>query len=78
MANGLEIPKTAITTISKLNTQKCEHFLDFLFNNKLLHVAYGVTNLKPDNEDCQKITNVSYKILTHHFILLGSLQKFWL
>ena len=36
LANGLEIPKKATITRSKLNIQKCEHFLDCLFNNKLL------------------------------------------
>ena len=53
MANALEIPKKATITRSKLIIQKCEHFLDFLFNNKLLKdVAYGVTNLEFDNGDC--------------------------
>ena len=34
LANGLEILKKAtIATRNKLNIQKCEHFLDFLFNN---------------------------------------------
>ena len=79
LANGLEIPKKATITKSKLNIQKCEHFLDCLFNYKLLQdVAFGVTNLKFDNEDCQKIAHASYKILIYHFILLGSLWKFWL
>ena len=57
LANGLEILKKAtITTRNKLNIQKCEHFLDFLFNNKLLQdVEYDVTNLKFVNGDCQKI-----------------------
>ena len=59
LANGLEILKKAtITTRNKLNIQKCEHFLDFLFNNKLLQdVAYGITNIKFDNGDCQKIAH---------------------
>ena len=57
-ANGLEIPKKVTITRNKLNIQKCEHFLDFLFNNKLLQdVGYGVTNIKFDNEDCQKIAH---------------------
>ena len=74
LANGLEIPKKATITRSKLNIQKCEHFLDCLFNNKFLQdVAYSVTNLKFDNGDCQKIAHVSYKILIYHFILLGGL-----
>ena len=35
---------------------KCEHFLDFLFNNKLLHdIVYSVTNTKFDNGNYQKI-----------------------
>ena len=59
MANGLEIRKKATITISKLNTQKCEHFAGFLFNNKVLQdVAYGVTDAKFKNVDCQKIAHV--------------------
>ena len=52
-----------------MNIQKCEHFLDFLFSNKLLQgVAYGVTNIKFDNADCRKnahamlVTKYSYTI----------------
>ena len=77
LSNGLEIPKNATITRSKLIIQKCENFLDFLFNNEFLQdVASGVTNLKFDNGDCQKIAHVSYKILTYHSILLGGLRKF--
>ena len=58
LANGLEIPKKATITRSKLNLQNCEHFLDFLFNNKLLQdVSYSVTNVKFDNGDCQQIAH---------------------
>ena len=72
LSNRLEIPKKARR--SKLIIQKCENFLDFLFNNEFLQdVAFGVTNLKFDNGDCQKIAHVSYKILIYHFILLGGL-----
>ena len=47
LANGLDIPKKATVTRNKLNIQKCEHFLDCLFNNKFWQdVAYSVTNLK--------------------------------
>ena len=53
--------------------------LRLFFNNKLSQdVAYGVTNLKFDNGDYQKIAHVSYKILIYDFILLGGLRKFWL
>ena len=72
LSNRLEIPKKARR--SKLIIQKCENFLDFLFNNEFLQdVAFGVTNLKFDNGDCQKIAHVSYKVLIYHFILLGGL-----
>ena len=72
LSNRLEIPKKARR--SKLIIQKYENFLDFLFNNEFLQdVAFGVTNLKFDNGDCQKIAHVSYKILIYHFILLGGL-----
>ena len=79
LANVLEIPQKATITRNKLNIQKCEHFIHFLFNNKFLQdVVYDVTNIKFDNGDCQKncTCHVSYKILTYHFILLGGLQKF--
>ena len=35
LANGLEIPKKATIAKSKLNIQKCEHFLGCLFNKLL-------------------------------------------
>ena len=58
LANGPKIPKQATITRNKSNTQKCKHFLDFLFNNKLLQdVACSVTNTKFDNGDCQKIAH---------------------
>ena len=42
----------------KLDINKCEHFLDFLFCNNLLQdVAYGVTNIKFDNGDKQRVTH---------------------
>ena len=56
LANELEIPNNATITRSKLNIQKCEHFLGCLFDIKFLQgVACSVTNLKFDNGDCQKI-----------------------
>ena len=59
LANGLDIPKKATVTRNKLNIQKCEHFLDCLFNNKFWQdVAYSVTNLKIDTRDCQEIAHV--------------------
>ena len=49
MSNGLEIPKKATIIRSKLIIQKCENFLDFLFNNEFLQdIASGVTNQKFD------------------------------
>ena len=78
-ANGFEIPKKATMTRSKLNLQKCEHFLDFLFNNKLLQdVAYGVADIKFDHAEQQKLAHAM--LITKyscHLLLLGGLQKFW-
>ena len=66
MANELKIPNKATITRSKLNIQKCEHFLDCLFNIKFLQgVAYSVTNLKFDNGDCQKTAHVLVTKYTH-------------
>ena len=59
---GLLMPQKKVFTRAKLDERKCEHFLNFLFNSGLLHdVAYGVTNIKYDNGEQQK---VAHAILT--------------
>ena len=46
---------------NKLDIAKCEHFLDFIFNSGLLQdVAYGVTNLKFDSGEEQKIAHAIF------------------
>ena len=55
---GLVIPVRKKCRCLKLDINKCEHFLDFLFSNNLLQdVAYGVTNIKFDNGDMQRVTH---------------------
>lgn len=50
---------------SWLDLPKCEHFLDFIFTSGLLQdVAFGVTKIKYDNGDEQKI---AHAILTTKF-----------
>ena len=45
-------------TNKRLNVSKCEHFLDFVFMSGLLQdVAYGVTNIKYDNVEKQKVAH---------------------
>ena len=79
LAKGLAILKKATILRSKLDMQKCEHFLDFLFNNKLLQdVAYGVTKIKFDNGDCQKVVHAMLFTKYSHDISFRGFQKFWL
>ena len=41
---------------NKQNVSKCEHFLDFVFMSGLLQdVAYGVTKIKYDSAEEQKV-----------------------
>ena len=45
-------------TNKRLNVSKCEHFLDFAFMSGLLHdVAYGVTKIKYDSGEEQKVAH---------------------
>ena len=63
LSNGLEIPKKATIIRGKLVIQKCENFLDFLFNNEFLQdVASGVTNLKFDLGIAKKL----HKLVTKY------------
>jgi hypothetical protein len=64
-SDGLVLPEKVKFKRSKLNIQKCEHFLDFVFMSGLLQdVAYGMTKVKFDSGDEQKI---SHAILTTKF-----------
>ena len=45
LANDLEIPHKATITRSKLNIQKCEHFLGCLFNIKFYKVLHAVSQI---------------------------------
>ena len=72
-SEGLVIPKKNHLNRSRLDLNKCEHFLDFIFNSGLLQdVAYGVTNIKYDSDDEQKIahciltTKYSHAIAFYH------------
>ena len=58
-SDGLVLPEKVKFKRSKLNIQKCEHFLDFVFMSGLLQdVAYGVTKVKFDSGDEQKVSHV--------------------
>ena len=52
---GLLLPKPSKNIRCKLDHNKVEHFLDYLFSNGLLQdVAYGVTKIKFDSGEMQK------------------------
>ena len=45
-------------TNKRLNVSKCDHFLDFVFMSGLLQdVAYGVTKIKYDSDEEQKVAH---------------------
>ena len=59
---------------NRLNTEKCEHFLDFLFSSGLMQdVAYGVTNLKYDSGDTQSIPHAILQLVRRKEFL----QRTW-
>ena len=54
-STSLSLPTKEKHKRSNLDLRKCEHFLDFIFNSGILQdVAYGVTNIKFDNEKPKK------------------------
>ena len=54
--DGIHAPKNSKHHRFKLDMNKCEHFLDFIFNNGLLQdVAYGTATLEYDNGEKQKV-----------------------
>ena len=62
---GLVIPKKTKFTRNKLDLNKAEHFLDFVFTSGLLQdVAYGITRIKYDSGEEQKI---AHAVLTTKF-----------
>ena len=52
---------------NRMNTEKCEHFLNFLFSSGLIQdVAYGMTNIKFDSGDVQSIPHtISHTKFSH-------------
>ena len=56
--SGLVLPTKVQFKRNKLNVSKCEHFLDFAFMSGLLQdVAYGVTKIKYDSVEEQKVAH---------------------
>ena len=54
---GLVIPVRNIHRHLKLDINKCEKFLDLFYNNLLQDVVYGVTDIKFDNGDKQRVVH---------------------
>ena len=56
-------------TRNRLNTHKCEHFLNFIFASGLIQdVAYGTTNIKFDSGDVQSIPHAILQTRFSHTI----------
>ena len=67
---GLMIPQKHTFARSRLDLQKCEHFLDFIIVSGLLKdIAYGVTKIKYDSGDEQKIAHAILTIKYSHAIM---------
>ena len=64
-SDGLVLPETKKHNRNKLDLNKAEHFLDFIFSSGILQdIAYGVTSIKYDNGEEQKI---AHAVLTAKF-----------
>ncbi|XP_065681689.1 uncharacterized protein LOC136095279 [Hydra vulgaris] len=67
---GLAFPEKKVFVRSNLDQTKCEHFLDFIFTNGILHdVAYGITKLKYDSGEEQKIVHAILTTKYSHAIM---------
>ncbi|XP_047137621.1 uncharacterized protein LOC124814116 [Hydra vulgaris] len=65
-----EIPEKKVFVRSSLDQTKCEHFLDFIFTSGILHdVAYGITKLKYDSGEEQKIVHAILTAKYSHAIM---------
>ena len=57
-SKGLVIPEKGIISRNRLDLNKCEHFLEWIFMSGLLQdVAYGVSSVKYDSGEVQKVAN---------------------
>nr|XP_047137534.1 uncharacterized protein LOC100207340 [Hydra vulgaris] len=67
---GLAFPEKKVFVRSSLDQTKCEHFLDFIFTSGILHdVAYGITKLKYDSGEKQKIVHAILTTKYSHAIM---------
>ena len=66
---GLIVPTKSIFHRNRLNIQKCEHFLEFLFSSGLLQdVAYGVSRIAFDSGQKQTIPHAILTAKYSHVI----------
>ena len=69
-SDGVKIPEVVKHNRSRLDLNKCEHFLDFIFSNELLQdVAYGITKLHFTNGECLTIPHAVVTARYKHIIL---------
>ncbi|XP_065677378.1 uncharacterized protein LOC136092761 [Hydra vulgaris] len=67
---GLAFPEKKVFVRSSLDQIKCEHFLDFILTSGNLHdVAYGITKLKYDSGEEQKIVHAILTTKYSHAIM---------
>ena len=67
---GLLLPKKQSFVRSRLDLNKSEHFLDFIFTSGLLQdVAYGVTRIKYDSGEEQKVAHAILTTKYSHAIM---------
>ena len=56
ISDGIHVPEVTKHTRSRLDLNKCQHFLDFIFNNWLLQdVAYGTSTLRYESGESQTV-----------------------
>ena len=70
-ADKFVLPEKQVFSRNKLNINKSEHFLEFIFSSGLLQdVAYGVTTVKYRSGEKQKIANAILAAKYSHVIAL--------
>ncbi|XP_057316234.1 uncharacterized protein LOC130657272 [Hydractinia symbiolongicarpus] len=68
---SLLLPMHQVHKRLKLDNNKCEHFLEFIFNSGLLQdVAYGVSHIKFDSGIVQKVANAVLTTKYSHAVTL--------
>jgi hypothetical protein len=69
LSNGIQVPESTKCHRFRMDMNKCEHFLDFIFSNGMLQdVAYGTSTLKYENGENQTVPHAIIVARFKHII----------